>query len=141
MPVRARRTRILLADDHPAILNKVIALLTSTYEIVGVVHDGRAAVEHASRLDPDVILMDISMPVLTGIEAAEYLIRKKNHSKIIFLTVHDDEDFVKAALSTGACGYVIKSHLATDLIPAIEEALAGHRFVSASVLVKGSGIH
>lgn len=140
MPVRARRTRILLADDHPAMLDKVVTLLETTYEIVGAVQDGRAAVEQASRLDPDVILMDISMPVLTGIEAAEYLLRKKNRSKIIFLTVHDDADFMKAALSTGASGYVIKSHIATDLIPAIEEALAGHRFVSASVLTKDPSI-
>ena len=130
----------MLADDHPAILNKIVALLKSSYEIVGIVHDGRAAVENAIRLVPDVILMDISMPLLTGIDAAEYLIRKKTKSKIIFLTVHNAGDFVKAALSTGAAGYVIKSHMATDLIPAIQEALAGHRFVSPCVLAKDASI-
>jgi len=134
--VSLRRTRILLADDHPAILNKIVTLLESSYEIVGIVHDGRAAVENAMRLVPDVILMDISMPLLTGIDAAEYLIRKKTKSKIVFLTVHNTGDFVRAALSTGAAGYVIKSHMATDLIPAIQEALAGHRFVSPCVLAK-----
>ncbi len=133
------KIRILLADDHPALLKKVAALLESTCEIVDSVSNGRAAADAAVRDCPDVILMDISMPVMNGIEAAEYLIQRGTAAKIIFLTVHDDPDFVRAALATGASGYVVKSRIATDLTPAILEALAGHRFVSPSYSAKGSG--
>jgi DNA-binding NarL/FixJ family response regulator len=134
------KIRILLADDHPAMLEKVAALLEGTYEIVGVVRDGRSALNEAVRQCPDVILMDISMPVMNGIDAAEQLIRMHVKTKIIFLTVHDDPDFVRAALATGAAGYVIKLHMATDLITAIREALEGHRFVSPCVRAKESRV-
>ncbi len=120
-------------------LEKVAGLLKSKYKIVGTARDGRAALNAALRECPDVVLMDISMPVLNGIEAAEQLMRSQTKTKIVFLTVHDDPDFVKAALATGAAGYVIKSHMATDLLVAIREALAGHRFVSPCILAKDSG--
>ncbi len=119
-------------------LEKVAALLEGTYEIVGSVRDGQAAVNEAVRQYPDIVLMDISMPIMSGTEAAEYLIRTNVKTKIIFLTVHEDPDFVRAALATGAAGYVIKSHMATDLFPAIKAAHAGHRFVSPSVRAKES---
>ncbi len=119
-------------------LDKVAALLEGTYEIVGIVRDGQAAVKEAVRQYPDIIIMDISMPVMSGTEAAEYLIRTIGKAKIIFLTVHEDPDFVRAALATGAAGYVIKSHMATDLFPAIRAALAGHRFVSPCMRAKDS---
>lgn len=131
--VHVNNIRVFLADDHPAMLEKVADLLESTYEIVGTASDGRAALNEAIRQCPDVLLMDISMPVMNGIEAAESLIRMHTKTKIIFLTVHDDLDFVKAALATGASGYVIKSHMATDLLPAIREALADHRFISPCI--------
>jgi DNA-binding NarL/FixJ family response regulator len=82
--------------------------------------------------------MDISMPVMNGIEAAAALIQAGTPAKIIFLTVHDDQDFVKAALATGASGYVVKARIATDLIPAILEVLEGHRFISPSFCAKDS---
>jgi len=138
--VSARKIRILLADDHPAVLAKIVGLLKNTYEIVGAVHDGRAAVDEAIRLRPDVILMDISMPVMNGLDAAENLIGGNTEAKIVFLTVHEDPDFVKAALSTGAAGYVSKTHMAKDLTCAIREALAGHRFVSPCILAKNPNI-
>jgi DNA-binding NarL/FixJ family response regulator len=111
-------------------------MLEGTYEIVGAVSNGQAAVDEAVRQSPDIILMDISMPVMNGIEAADRLIRMHTNAKIVFLTVHEDPDFVKAALSTGAAGYVLKSRMATDLFPAISEALEGHRFVSTSTFAK-----
>ncbi len=132
----SRKTRIFLADDHPAMLDKIVAVLKDSYEVVGTASEGRAVIDEAIRLRPDVILMDISMPVMNGIDAAEALMRKNTKAKIVFLTVHDDLDFVRAALSTGAAGYVVKSHLATDLIFAIREALAGHRFISPCILAK-----
>jgi DNA-binding NarL/FixJ family response regulator len=122
--------RVLVADDHPVMLAKVAGLLSGTCQIVGSVGDGEAALNETIRLSPDVVLMDISMPIMNGIDAAEHLIQMRVATKIIFLTVHDDPDFVRAALATGAAGYVIKSRVATDLIPAIREAIAGHRFIS-----------
>ncbi len=134
------KIRILLADDHPAVLNKVATLLEDSCQIVGTATNGQAAVEAAIQHCPDVILMDISMPIMNGIEATEYLIRNGTEARIIFLTVHDDPDFLKAALATGASGYVIKSRIATDLVPAILEALEGHRFVSPFYCPKESDI-
>ena len=132
------KIRIFLADDHPAMLEKIADLLEGTYEIVGTAPDGRTALNKVVQEHPDVLLMDISMPILSGIEAAESLIRMHTDTKIIFLTVHEDPDFVRAALATGAAGYVIKAHMATDLFPAIREALAGHRFISPWVRAKDS---
>ena len=132
------KTRILLADDHPAVLSKVADLLEDTCEIVGSVTNGRAALDVAARECPDVILMDISMPIVNGIEAAEKLFQLGTAAKIVFLTVHDDQDFVRAALAVGASGYIVKSNMATDLVPAIREALAGHRFVSPRLRAKES---
>jgi len=117
-------------------LNTVAGLLEKKFHIVGRVTDGQAAVDATIEQRPDVVLMDISLPILSGIEAAALLIQRRTPSKIVFLTVHDDPDFVKAALATGAAGYIIKSHMATDLIPAIKEALAGHRFVSPCLSIK-----
>jgi len=128
------KTRILLVDDHTAILNKVARVLEGTCEIIGAVTDGQAAMDIAIRHSPDVILMDISLPDMNGIEVAERLIQMRTKARIVFLTVHEDPDFLKAALATGAAGYVAKSHLATDLVAAIEEARAGHRFVSPCLL-------
>jgi DNA-binding NarL/FixJ family response regulator len=133
--VLVTKIRILLADDQPAVLQRLASLLGNTYDIVGSVSNGQAALDEAISKCPDVILMDISMPILNGIEAAEHLIEMHTSSKIIFLTVHEDPDFVMAALATGASGYVLKSRMPTDLIIAIQEALSGNRFVSASVRI------
>jgi DNA-binding NarL/FixJ family response regulator len=121
--------RILLADDHPHFPEFVESLLETSFEIVGKVGDGRALLEAAVNLKPDVIVTDISMPLLNGIEAAEQL-RGTCNARIIFLTVHSDPDFVRSCLATGAFGYITKSRVALDLIPAIREALSGHLFIS-----------
>jgi DNA-binding NarL/FixJ family response regulator len=126
------KVRILLADDHRPFLNMVKELLLSTCEVVGLVPDGQALIEAAGRLQPDVILTDISMPVLNGIDASQQLSDSGCTAKVIFLTAHSDMDFVEACLATGASGFVMKSRLANDLLPAVQDALAGRIFVSHS---------
>jgi DNA-binding NarL/FixJ family response regulator len=126
----SRKVRVLVADDHPLLLKAVVNLLEPTFEIVGRVADGKSLFESAMQLQADVIVSDISMPTLTGIEAANKLKVSGCRSKIVFLTVHSDLEFVRDCLAAGALGYVVKSHLKTDLVPAIREALAERIFIS-----------
>jgi len=108
----------------------VADLLQPTSEIVGCVGDGQALIEAAAKLKPDVIVLDVSMPVLNGIDAAANLKESGSTSRIVFLTVHGNQDFIRACLATGALGYVWKPRMALDLLPAIQEALQGHTFDS-----------
>lgn len=124
------KARILLADDHPRFPEMEEGLLEPEFEVVGKVSNGQALLEEALRLKPDVIVTDISMPVLDGIEAVDRLTGSGCASRFVFLTVHTDADFVRRCLSTGAFGYVVKSRIASDLVLAIREALAGNIFVS-----------
>jgi len=112
------------------LLNAVISLLEPTFEVVGRVGDGQSLFEAAMKLQPDIIISDISMPILSGIEAANKLKVSDSRAKIVFLTVHSDPELVHACLATGALGYVVKSRMATDLVPAIREARAGRIFIS-----------
>ncbi len=127
---QSMKARILLADDHPPFPEMEQRLLESEFEVVGKVGNGQALLEEAVRLKPDVIVTDISMPILNGIEAADRLKESGCESRVVFLTVHFDADFMRRCLSTGALGYVVKSRIASELIPAIREALEGHIFVS-----------
>ena len=126
-----RNMRVLLADDHPGLLEVVRSLLKTEVEVVGCVDNGESLFEAAMELHPDVIVTDISMPKLSGIEAVDRLRDSGCLSKVVFLTVHSDPDFVSAGLKTGALGYVRKTSMATDLFFAIQEVLAGRVFVSA----------
>src|SRR5689334_5014555 len=119
--------RVLLADDLPEVLEKVAELLRKDFDIVGFASDGAQAIQAATSLNPDVLILDISMPLRDGIQVASQLRETGCKAKIIFFTVHHDQDYVEAAFSTGALGYVLKPRLATDLIPAIEEALQGRK--------------
>ena len=133
-PENARnRPRILLADDHLLVLEQVTTFLQPTFEIVGVAHNGVEMVSEALRLSPDIIVADITMPKLKGIEAARRLREMGATAAIVFLTVHEDSEFVEACLAAGALGYVLKSRMKTDLIPAINAALSGQCFVSSTV--------
>jgi DNA-binding NarL/FixJ family response regulator len=123
-----------LADDHKEIRDKVRRYLEAEFNVLDAVGDGRALLEAAARLNPDVCLLDISMPVINGIEAAMRLKENGCKAKVIFLTVHEDMDFAQAALKSGASGYVIKRQMASDLRRAVEEALAGRIFISSSVV-------
>jgi DNA-binding NarL/FixJ family response regulator len=127
------RPRILVADDHPPMQERVSELLQASYDVVGAVGNGIDLVMQATRLHPDLIVLDISMPGITGIEAAHELRESGSSARVVFLTVHERVEFVHACLAEGALGYVIKSRLNVDLIPAIQEALCGRRFISPSV--------
>ena len=124
------RARILLADDHKQMRKIVVELLEREFEILDPVTDGHAFLKAASRLKPDVCLLDISMPSMNGIEAAILLKERGSTAKIIFLTVHEDRDFIQAALGIGASGYVFKRRVRSDLRLAVSEALADRIFIS-----------
>ncbi len=124
------RIRVLLADDHEAMLDRVTDLVADECDVIGTAIDGRQALEAAMELKPDVLVLDISMPVMNGFETAYRLRQAGAKTRIIFVTVHDDPDYTRAALDTGALGYVIKPRIASDLMIAINEAHAGRSFVS-----------
>ena len=133
MPVGSgNRPRILLADDHPLVLERVKTLLQPTFDVVGVAHDGLAMVEEAIRLNPDIIVADISMPGLDGIQAAHRLREMRTGATIVFLTIHKSPEFVEACMAEGALGFVEKSQMKADLIPAIDAALSGQCFISTT---------
>lgn len=127
------RPRVLLADDHPEFVALATRLIEPEFEVVKTFADGQSIVDEASIFDSDLIVMDISMPGLNGIEAATRLRAIGREAKIVFLTVHEDLDYLRSALATGALGYVVKRRLALDLLPALRAALAGRRFVSATL--------
>jgi DNA-binding NarL/FixJ family response regulator len=127
--------RVLLADDLPEMLEKVALLLRDDFQIVGYAQDGEAAVEAATTLNPDLLVLDIVMPFRNGIQVASHLRDSGCRAKVIFLTAHDDVDYVEAAWSVGALGYVFKSRMATDLLPAVQEVLEGRRFISSFHMV------
>ncbi len=127
------RIRVLLADDHEAMLERVAGLLKTECDVVGTATDGQQALEATRNLKPDVLVLDISMPVMNGIETAHHLKEAGVEVRIVFLTVHDDPDFVREALEAGALGYVIKPRIASDLVAAIREAHAGRLFLSPTL--------
>jgi DNA-binding NarL/FixJ family response regulator len=127
------RARILLADDHDEMRDRVTRILERDFEVIDSVGNGFELLEAASRLKPDVCVLDISMPALNGIETATRLRQSASTAKIVFLTIHEGAEFVQAALETGASGFVVKRRMVSELRPAIEEALAGRIFVSSSI--------
>jgi DNA-binding NarL/FixJ family response regulator len=122
--------RVLLVDDSELILDRATESLSHDCEIVGAVKDGLSALEAVRALSPDVIVMDISMPGMSGIEVAGHLRRAGSTVPIVFLTIHDDEQLVQATQAAGGIGYVLKKLLPSDLIVAVNEACAGRRYVS-----------
>jgi DNA-binding NarL/FixJ family response regulator len=122
--------RVLLADDHRKLLELIRVQLEPTFDVVETVEDGESLFEAACKLQPDVIVSDISMPRLNGIEAVKRLRESGSTSKVVFLTVHAHPDFVQAGFKTGALAYVSKLRISADLLVAIREALEGRVFVS-----------
>jgi DNA-binding NarL/FixJ family response regulator len=122
--------RLLLADDHPALLGQIASLLADGFEIVGAVGNGLDLLDAAAQLNPDVVVLDITMPSLDGIEAARRLRQAGSRAKLVFLTVHDDPDYMVAAMEAGGASYVVKERLATDLVPALRAVLVGEPFIS-----------
>jgi DNA-binding NarL/FixJ family response regulator len=127
------KIRVVLADDHREVIAKVRGVLGEEFEVLEAAENGNQAVTAVLALDPDVFVTDISMPLLNGLQAARRIQKTNSRVKIIFLTIHEDRDFIAAAFSAGATGYVTKRRLATDLVLAIQEALKGHTFVSNSI--------
>jgi DNA-binding NarL/FixJ family response regulator len=123
------RPRILLADDHPAVLKATNALLKAQFDIVGNATDGPTLVSEALRLCPDVIVADITLPVFSGIDAARKVRESVPSAKIVFLTVHAEQQFIEACMAEGALGYVLKSHMKAHLILAIQAALVGQTYI------------
>jgi DNA-binding NarL/FixJ family response regulator len=124
------KIRVVLADDHREVIAKIRGILGDDFEIIETAENGNQAVKAVLELDPDVFVTDISMPLLNGLQAARRIQNANSRVKIIFLTIHEDRDFIAAAFSAGATGYVTKRRLSTDLVFAIQQALKGHTFVS-----------
>jgi len=122
--------RVVLADDLSPVLCAATKLLQGSFDIVGKACDGTTALEAILTLDPDVAVLDISMPGMSGIEVARELRSRGTRAKIVFLTVHEDPDILATCIAAGGLGYVVKVLMETDLIPAMNEALAGREFVS-----------
>ncbi len=128
-----RKTRVLLADDHQIVLEGLKSLLEPEFELVGTVTDGRALVNEALKLNPDVIVVDISMPMLNGIEAVRQIRKTEERIKVVFLTMHPDASYAAMAFDAGASGYVLKNSASRELITAIGEAMKGRTYVTPMI--------
>jgi len=120
--------------------DRVRSLLQPHFEVIGTVDDGRTLISEAQRLQPDVIVLDIRMPILSGIEAARELHEAGSRAKLVFLTIHQETAYVRGCFAAGGLGYVTKSRMVTDLILAINEVLSDHRFVSPSLAIDESAL-
>lgn len=127
------RARVLLADDHRIVVEGLRALLQPEFELVGTAENGPELIEAAERLRPDVIVADISMPILNGIDAVKKLRQSGHDAKVVFLTMHPDVVFATRALEAGATGYVLKHSAPDELITAIHEVLKGGTFISSAL--------
>lgn len=125
-----KKPTILLADDHKIVLDGLRSLLEAEYQLVGTATNGRELIDQAHALDPDVIVADISMPLLNGIEAVRKLREDGLRAKVVFLTMHPDATYVSRAMDSGASGYVLKHSASDELVIAIREALAGRTYLS-----------
>ena len=124
------RVRVLLADDHRELREKVASILALDFDVIGTVGNGSELISQAELLQPDVVIADISMPVLNGIDAVQQLRENGSTAKFIFLTLHDDAAFVRACFAAGAMGYVVKTRLSMDLTIAVRAVLVGRQFLS-----------
>jgi len=128
-----RRTRILLADDHQLTLAGIHRLLETSYDVIAEVNDGLALVNAAAALQPDLIVLDISMPHMNGIDAAARIRKSVPEAKLLFLTMHVNAKFLAAALSAGATGYVLKTAASEELLKAVASVLKGGIYVSPGI--------
>ena len=124
--------RLLVAEDHLAMRQKVVSTLEVEFSVIGSVGDGQDMLDAESQLDPDAVILDISMPTMDGLAAALRLEQRQSRTRVIFLTAHEEPEFLEAALAAGADGYVIKARMTSDLRLAVREVMAGRRFISPS---------
>jgi DNA-binding NarL/FixJ family response regulator len=129
---RHEQASLVLVDDNASILDRVVSMLERDYQIVGTAQDGPTALQTIELRRPDLVVLDVSLGETNGMDLARQLRSRGYAGKIVFLTVHDDPDFVSAAFSAGGSGYVTKSQMAGDLMTAIQAVLGGQTFVSAS---------
>jgi DNA-binding NarL/FixJ family response regulator len=134
--LRKSKPTVVIVEDHLGYLEKISKLLALDFEILAVATDGRRGLSATLRSKPDIVILDISLPELDGIAAAREIRRKGVVSKIVIATVHEDADFMNSALQAGANGFVFKSRLTADLIPAVNEVLAGRTFRSKNTMVR-----
>ena len=127
------RLRVLIADDHSVVAEGLRSLLEKRYDVVGIVRNGRELLVKAPELKPDVIVLDIGMPLLNGLDAAERLKSSLPQAKLVFLTMNDDPNLAAAALNLGAVGYVLKHAAASELLKAVSEVLQGRAYVTAKL--------
>ena len=127
------KPRILLADDHRIVIDGLRQLLDPDFDVVGSVEDGRALVKEACKLAPDVIIADISMPLLNGIDAARQIKEHLPHARIIFLTMHPDTLYAARAFEAGAKGYVLKHSASDELVVAIQSVLRGQTYITPMI--------
>jgi DNA-binding NarL/FixJ family response regulator len=125
-----RRIRVLLADDHQMLLDALEHILEPRYEVVGTVRDGRTLLEAADRLQPDVVVVDIGMPQLNGLDAARHLKRSLPKAKLVFMTMNEDPEVVGEAFRAGASAFLLKHGAALELTEAIDKVLKGHSYVT-----------
>lgn len=128
-----KRIRVLLADDHRIVAEGLRRVLETEFELVGMVEDGRALLAAVDELKPDVIVSDISMPELNGVEALEELKKKNPDVRLVFLTMHQNAAYARRALEAGALGYVLKHSATDELIMAVRAASLGRTFVSPAI--------
>jgi DNA-binding NarL/FixJ family response regulator len=128
-----KKPTVLLADDHRIMLEGLKSLLEPEFELVGAVEDGRALVDEAARLHPDLIVVDISMPLLNGIEALRKIRKTDERIKVVVLTMHLDATYAATAFEAGASGYVLKHSASLELLTALHEVIKGHTYVSPLV--------
>jgi len=133
--IKSSPTSIVLADDHLIVRQGLHALLNAEpdFEVIGETGDGISAVELVKKLNPDVVVLDLMMPGLNGLDVARQINKQSQRTKIIILSMYDDEGFVLEALSNGVSAYVLKDTGSADLIHAVREVKAGHRYLSASL--------
>ncbi|MGA8491318.1 MAG: response regulator transcription factor [Terriglobales bacterium] len=127
----APRPRVLVADDHGVVVEGVRGLLAKDYDVVGIVMDGRALIAEASRVRPDVIVLDVAMPLLNGLDAGRKIQEILPKVKLVFLTMQTDPNLAAAALRLGPVGFVLKHSAASELLTAIADVLRGKAFVTA----------
>lgn len=141
------KPRVLLADDHAIVLEGLQRLLAPEFELVGVAHNGIEMVDSSAAMRPDIVVADVSMPLLNGIDALRKMRRQGDTTRVVFLTMHPDVTSATRALEAGASGYVLKHAASDELVTAIREALAGRSFVSPALrspaveerLIRGQG--
>ena len=130
MNAETTHPRLVLVDDNPAVLRQIIQVLPAEFEVVDTFEDGEELLAAVEREQPDLVVLDITLPGVSGLVLATRLAQAGSSARIVFLTVHSDPDYVRAALRAGALGFVVKTRLSLDLEPALRAALAGKRFVS-----------